>query len=161
MQQQLARANGSLHVTDLAQRAGVTPATIRYYARIGLLNPGREPDNGYRCFTSDDLHRVSFIRQAQAVGLTIADIKTVLDTVGRGEIPCPQVRSMVIQRLAAVREQITQLEATESRIEEALATWKRTGDQAPGPGEVCPLIERLEAEDRAENGGRPNGRVGG
>jgi len=132
----------TLHVTDLASQAEVTPATVRYYSRIGLLQPSRDPENGYRCFAAADLRRVIFIRQAQALGLTIGDIKVILETVDRGEVPCHQVKLLVRQRLASIRVRIVNLRAAEARIAKALMSWNDVGDQKRNSGALCPLIER-------------------
>jgi DNA-binding transcriptional MerR regulator len=143
----VARPFGGLHVAELARRVEVTPATIRYYARIGLLDPGREPENGYRRFSSADLHRVVFIRQAQALGLTIGDIKAVFETLDNGEIPCHQVRSLVEQRLVSIRGRIADLQAIAARITRTLESWEQMNDPTPLDGELCPLIERVGAEN--------------
>ena len=140
------RPIGSLHVAELAEQTGVTPATIRYYARTGLLNPGREPENGYRCFSGADRHRVLFVRQAQALGLTIGDIKSVLETVDHGDVPCHQVQSLVEQRLQSIQEKITELRAKEGRIQQALLAWVDLQGARPKRDELCPLIERLELD---------------
>ena len=133
---------GTLHVADLASQTDVTPATVRYYSRIGLLHPGRDPENGYRCFSAADLRRVVFIRRAQTLGLTIGDIKAILETVDHGEAPCHQVKSLVRHRLASIRARIAELRATEQRITKALMLWSYLGDQIRDKGELCPLIER-------------------
>ena len=52
-----------LHVADLAREAGVTPATIRYYSRAGLLHAQRDPNNDYRYFSPAEVNRVHFIRR--------------------------------------------------------------------------------------------------
>jgi MerR family transcriptional regulator, Zn(II)-responsive regulator of zntA len=132
----------TLHVTDLASQTDVTPATVRYYSRIGLLCPDRDPENGYRCFSTADMRRVVFIRQAQALGLTIGDIKVILETVDRGEVPCHQVKLLVRQRLASIRVRIVNLRAAEARIAKALMSWNDVGDQIRNSGALCPLIER-------------------
>ena len=132
----------TLHVTDLASQADVTPATVRYYSRIGLLRPDRDPENGYRCFSAADSRRVVFIRQAQALGLTIGDIKAILETVDHGKAPCHQVKSLVRHRLASLRARIADLRATEAHISKALTSWNGMGDQIRDDGELCPLIER-------------------
>lgn len=137
-----ARAIGALHVTDLAKRTGVTPATVRYYSRVGLLSPEREPENGYRLFSKGDLRRVEFIRQAQALGLKIEDIKEILKTVALGETPCQQVRDLVEQRQAAIREEVSQLQSIERRIEQALESWRTMPANEPHDGQLCPLIEQ-------------------
>jgi MerR family transcriptional regulator, Zn(II)-responsive regulator of zntA len=132
----------TLHVAKLASQAEVTPATVRYYSRIGLLRPSRDPENGYRCFVATDLRRVVFIRQAQTLGLTIGDIRAILETVDQGEAPCHQVKSLVQQRLAGIRVQIAGLQATEAYISKALTSWNDMDDQVRTNGELCPLIER-------------------
>jgi len=141
------RPMGSLHVAELARRAQVTPATIRYYSRVGLLSPDRQPDNGYRCFSAGDLRRVVFIRQAQALGLTISDINAVLETVEKGETTCHQVRALVEQKLVSVRDRIAELRVTEGRISQAIAIWDEMPDVVPTDDEFCPLIERLDLEN--------------
>lgn len=139
---------GSLHVAELARSAGVTPATVRYYARIDLLSPSREPENGYRRFSMDDLHRVRFIRRAQGLGLTIGDIKSIIETVNHGDMPCHQVKELVESRLHSVRDRIAELRATEERITGAMQTWKQMLDEVPTNDEICPLIERLDLQDQ-------------
>jgi DNA-binding transcriptional MerR regulator len=138
------RTTGRFLVAELAQRAEVTPATVRYYSRIGLLDPGREAENGYRCFSTKDLHRIEFIRRAQTLGLTIGDIKSILDSQSNGEIPCGQVKSMVKNRLAIIRERISDLQTTAALITKAMSVWNQSGEPNPRDGEICPLIEGLE-----------------
>lgn len=141
-------ARGALQVAELARRAGVTPATVRYYARIGLLNPGRNEQNGYRRFTHDDLRRVVFVRKSQALALTISDIRAILTRLEHGDSVCDMVVDLVQQRLEEVSRQCEELEASKERIERALAQWARD----PGCGEtsdLCPLIEHTEVDERA------------
>lgn len=132
---------GALHVADLARRADVTPATVRYYARIGLLKPRRDDHNGYRRFKDEDLRRVIFIRKAQALGLTIADVHTILDTIDHDQPVCDRVIELVQERLDEVRRQCSELEATRLRMENALKRWSRSPRRA---GEYCALIEQVE-----------------
>ncbi len=132
---------GALHVADVARRAEVTPATVRYYARIGLLNPGRDDQNGYRRFRHDDLHRLQFIRKAQALGLTIADIRSILERIDDRQPVCDQVVSLLRARLEGVRQAQVELEATEARIERVLSQYSSSIN--PGSG-YCPLIEQAE-----------------
>lgn len=141
------RSVGCLQVADLAGRAGVTPATVRYYARIGLLNPGRNDQNGYRRFTADDLHRVIFIRKAQALGLTIADIRSVLEHIERGQSVSDLVVELVQRRIGEIRRQCAELEATSLRAERALEKWSDSNPRRAS--ELCPLIERVEVDSGA------------
>lgn len=149
-------SHGGLHVADLARRAEVTPATVRYYSRIGLLHPGRDSQNGYRRFTHDDLQRVAFVRKAQALGLTIADIRTILARLEHGDSVCDMVVDLVQQRLEELRRQCVELEASKARIERALAEWS-AGAVRPNDSNLCALIEQTEIE--TANGPRHPGGI--
>ena len=137
---------GGLHVAELAEQTGVTPATIRYYSRSGLLHAKRDPHNGYRYFSPADVKRVQFIRQSQEIGLKIADIKAIFDSVDQGKTPCSKVESLVRQRLDAVSRQIEELRATKKRMAAAIREWEENGDFAAQEARFCPLIERLGCE---------------
>jgi MerR family transcriptional regulator, Zn(II)-responsive regulator of zntA len=77
-----------LPVADLANQAKVAPATVRYYSRIGLLHPDRDTDSSDCSFEAADLRRVIFARQAQALGLTISDIKVMLESADKDDPLC-------------------------------------------------------------------------
>lgn len=113
-----------MHVVDLAQRAAVTPATVRYYSRVGLISSRKDPRNGYRRFSDLDVERIKFVRRAQALGLTIRDIKRLLRSADNGNDAHELAKSMVEDRLKRVREQISELCATEARITRAITTWR-------------------------------------
>ena len=147
---------GALHVAELARLAEVTPATVRYYSRIGLLSPKREPENGYRYYSVADQHRLNFIRRAQSLGLTIGDIKTILGSIDKGEVPCDQVRALVEGRLQSVEEQLVQLKATKMRITQALAFWDVMPVESPAIGGLCPLIDRVDAVETPATTGAPH-----
>ena len=135
-----------LHVADLARETGVTPATIRYYSRTGLLQPGRDPNNDYRYFSPADVKRVQFIRKAQELGLKIAEIKSIFDSVEQGKAPCGKVENLVRQRLGAISRQIDELRKTRDRITAAIREWDENSDLYDEDAHFCPLIERLACE---------------
>ncbi len=143
---------GAFHVVDVARRVGVTPTTVRYYARVGLLRPAREPENEYRIFSGTDVHRVRFIRQAQSLGLTLADIGEIFDIVERGEAPCHRVIELVEVRLAEIIQRIAALDAVKSRIVSALESWQSLTEQLPARSEFCHLIERVADTGSASHG---------
>ncbi len=67
-----------LAIGQVAEAAGVSVSAIRHYDEVGLVHPtGRV--GGKRRFGADAVARVSFIRQAQAVGFSLTDIKALLD----------------------------------------------------------------------------------
>ena len=140
------RTLDGLHVADLAKEAGVTPATIRYYSRAGLLHAKRDPNNDYRYFSPADVNRVQFIRKAQELGLKIADIRSIFASVEEGKAPCGKVETLVRERLEAIKRQIDELRATRDRISSAITEWEENGSLSNEEARFCPLIEKLGCE---------------
>jgi DNA-binding transcriptional MerR regulator len=138
------RVVGALQVADLAKRAHVTPATVRYYARIGLLHPYRDDHNGYRRFDLEDLRRVVFIRKAQALGLTISDIGAILDTAEQHEPVCERVIELVRERLLEIERQCEELQAMRTRIIRVL---DQGVDELCTDAAYCPLIEQVDLDE--------------
>ena len=99
-----------MRIGEVADRSGVNPTTIRYYEDIGLL---REPDRtpaGYRDYTDAAIARLTFIRAAQSIGLSLGEIREVLALKEQGEAPCPHVITLLEQRAAELAERIAALE---------------------------------------------------
>ena len=67
-----------MQVQDLARELGVTTDTVRYYSRVGLLEPAKNPDNGYKVFGEQDRHRMRFILSARQLGFSVTDIRQIL-----------------------------------------------------------------------------------
>ena len=64
---------------QLADLAGVTPRTLRYYDKIGLLKTQRDPDNQYRVYTQAEVDRLQTIRFLQLFEMPLAQVKVLLD----------------------------------------------------------------------------------
>ena len=132
-----------LTVSELSKVAQTTPDAIRHYVRIGLLIPSRDPDNGYRLFSADDVKRVKFIRRAKGLGFTLRDIQTIFDHADDGGSPCPVVRNIIRQRIEENKARLAELNRLEKRMEDALEKWKSMPDAVPDGDAVCHLIESV------------------
>ena len=128
-------------VNEVAKKAEVAPDTVRYYARLGLLKPERNPDNGYKLFNKNDISRLRFIRQAQTLGFTLKEITEILSDAEVGSSPCPKVRDIIVRHIEENRRKIQELQALQERMEKALEKWKSMPDGAPDGKHVCHLIE--------------------
>jgi MerR family transcriptional regulator, redox-sensitive transcriptional activator SoxR len=80
------KPNSPLTIGQLAQRAGVATSALRFYEAEGLL-AGSRSTGGHRQYPRHALRRVAFIRAAQAVGLTLPQIKAALATLPDGRTP--------------------------------------------------------------------------
>lgn len=132
-----------MRVQQLADRVDVAPHVVRYYTRVGLLRPKRDAVNGYRRFSADDVKRVVFIRQAQQLGFTLAEIGHILDMSGRGKTPCPTVRAIVEERITQNAAYVAELQALQERMTRAQRRWRRMRDGVPDGNAICRLIEAV------------------
>lgn len=82
--------NERLTIGELAKQAGTTTKTIRYYERIGLLPPAERRDNHYRSYNPSQVQQLRFIRRAQRLGLTLAEIGELMELAR--EVKCNELR---------------------------------------------------------------------
>ena len=142
---------GAMTVIELARAANVTPHVVRHYARIGLLIPRRDQDNGYKLFSRTDFKRLLFIRRAKLLGYTLTEIRTILDEAGHGNSPCPAVRQIIRKRIEENRQLIDELTSLQTRMENALRMWEKLPDGVPDGDSVSYLIDSiLEHPDERE-----------
>lgn len=132
-----------MRVKELARKAGVSPEIVRYYVRIGLLNPASRDKSGYRRFSASHLNMLRFIRRAKQLGFTLAEIGDILRMAHRGKTPCPMVRDIVKRRVEDNKVDLEALRSLQGRMETALAKWKHMRDGVPDGDAICVLIESV------------------
>jgi MerR family transcriptional regulator, redox-sensitive transcriptional activator SoxR len=102
-------ANDIISIGDLARRTGLSVSAIRFYEAKGLIEPFRS-SGGQRRFLRSDIRRLSFIRIAQTLGLSIDGIATELAKLPNGRTPTASdwraisvaMRAMLDQRIATI-----------------------------------------------------------
>ena len=129
---------GGLLIGEVAQRAGVSPATIRYYEDLGLLPPPARSSTGYRRYSASAVEELRFIRKAQALGFSLEEVSEILTLSRAGKAPCSRVLSLAQQHLAAVDERIRQLERFRGHLAAEIAKWD--GTRTPTCRGLCQII---------------------
>lgn len=142
-----------MRVSELASLLAVNADTIRYYTRIGLLQPDRNVNNGYKIYSNRDKARLEFILSARSLGFSVADVRRILDVSDQGDTPCPLVRELMQKRLMKLDEQFREIMILRSRMEKAVAQWRERPDRKPDKGSICHLIEGFSAEDATPSKG--------
>lgn len=107
-----------MRIGQLATRAGTSTKTIRYYEDLGLLPRAARTDNGYRNFEDETVERLSFIHDAQASGLSLSEIRTILGMRDAGESTCEHVARLLEGHMADIDRKITQLMETRIALAE-------------------------------------------
>lgn len=134
-------------VAELARQSGTTPHAVRYYTRMGLLTPSRNPENGYRQYEYSEVNWLRFIRQAKALGYTLHEIQEIMQDRDEGQSPCPKVREILQRRIVENRRHLQELIELQNRMENALAQWSDIPDGIPDGHSVCHLIESVISPD--------------
>ena len=129
---------GALRIGEIAERTGVTPATIRYYESLGLLTRPPRSNAGYRNYSETTLQELDFIKKAQGLGFSLDEVREILRLSRRGESPCSHVREVAERHLAAVEERIRQLSRFRDDLAADISRWRHQ-DQTYCDG-VCQLI---------------------
>lgn len=129
----------SLTVGQVARRVALKPSAIRYYEAHGILPSCPRLPNGYRVYGEDTVAQLNLLRRAQAFGMTLDEIKELLELTARGSRPCERVRHLARRRLAHVDLKIRELELLRDQLRRLV---RRRAPRAMRPGELCPMIER-------------------
>jgi MerR family transcriptional regulator, mercuric resistance operon regulatory protein len=125
----------SLTIGRLAAAGGVGVETIRFYQRRGLLEtPGRA--DGIRRYGSEDLRRLRFIRQAQAAGFTLEEIKELLELDASDDRS--RARELANSRVKALDERIVELQRARNALRRLA---RECGSGSAGP---CPILTSFE-----------------
>jgi MerR family mercuric resistance operon transcriptional regulator len=125
-----------MKIGAVSKRTGCNIETIRYYERIGVIEP--PPRKGaYRDYGPADVERLRFIRRARELGFSLEEVQALLDLAPRPHKNCNRVQSIAEQHLSNVRAKLADLE----RMEIALATLvERCG---VNDHDRCPVVESL------------------
>lgn len=106
-----------LTIGELAERSGVASSALRYYEAEGLISSTRTTGNQRR-YQRSTLRRVSFIRSAQRVGLSLEEITAALATLPGGRTPTPADWARLShQWRERINEQIDRLERLRDRLD--------------------------------------------
>ncbi|MEZ5375170.1 MAG: heavy metal-responsive transcriptional regulator [Acidimicrobiales bacterium] len=127
-------------IGQLADALGIPTRTVRFYERKGLLPDPERADNGYRVYDDATLNRLRFIRTAQAAGLTLAEIASVIHVRDDGTVPCSHVDALLETKLAEVRERRRQLATLESDLSELLERSRHLDPANCTAGEICHIF---------------------
>ena len=105
-----------MRIGEAAGRAGIPAKTIRFWEEQHLLPPPARTPAGYRDYDPAIVERLTFIRQAQAAGLTLEHIRQVLDIRDGGDPPCSHVAGLIARRLAEVDARLAELTRTRDQL---------------------------------------------
>ncbi|KAA1428784.1 heavy metal-responsive transcriptional regulator [Nocardioides antri] len=129
-----------MRIGELAARAGTSPSTIRFYERRGLLPEPARTSAGYRQYGEEALGRIAFIQSGQAVGLTLAELREIIDFRARGVSPCRHVTRLIEDRERQVAQRIAELEVLGAELRRLSARARQLDPRECSPDEICQVL---------------------
>ena len=129
-----------MRIGDLAATAGITTKTIRFYEHAGLLpDPPRTPA-GYRDYPPEASTRLAFVRDAQAAGLTLTEIRGILAIRDSGQPPCEHVTTLIHAHLDQIQQRITELQAARTALRDLARRAASTSPADCTSTDICRIL---------------------
>lgn len=125
----------------LAKKEGLATETLRYYERQGLIAPSRRSASNYRLYDLTSVRRLRFIRRAQTLGFSLAEIGELLSLHQQPAADMGAVKALAQTRIADIEARIADLERMKTGLTALSA-------QCPGHGDTagCPILNALLQE---------------
>lgn len=117
-----------MQIGELSAATGLSRDTLRFYEKRGLLR-ARRGANGYRDYPPQAVDWLCYLRTAQALGFTLAEIETGLPLLAAPDMSAAPVRDALLRKLADIDQRIAGLAALRADLARRL----------DAPGEACPL----------------------
>ena len=126
---------------EVAEQAGVNAQTLRYYERRGLLpEPPRSP-TGYRDYPPTAVEVLRFVKRAQELGFTLAEVEELLGLAEGGPESCEAVRQLAEAHIVELQRKIADLQRMRSSLTALVDTCER-----PRADRSCPLLAAIDSD---------------
>ncbi|MFQ3583993.1 MAG: heavy metal-responsive transcriptional regulator [Cyanobacteriota bacterium] len=140
-----------LKIGQVALAAGLPVRTVRYYESIGLLSPTVErAESSYRLFDPAVLGRLAFIRRCQSLGLSLEEIREILQVHDQGQLPCQDIRERLQEKLQEIEQRIADLQILKGQIQSLLSDWHipegSLAESAVKSTVICPILQNPDAD---------------
>ena len=127
-------------IGEVAERAGVSIDTVRFYERRKLLPRAPRTSGGYRTFSDETVERLIFIKQSQELGFTLEEIGVLLANNGVHE--CRKVRDLLSVKLIEIDKRLKRLKDFRGTLTKYLAECEDQLSNHPDSAD-CPVVVEI------------------
>ncbi len=142
-----------MNISALAKAHHVSTDTVRYYEKQGLLQTPARQENGYRHYTEADSALLRFVRGAQALGFSLAEIRAIVPQWVQGKLDRPVIEHQLQTKMAQIDAHIHQLQSLKKELLATFASLKCPADTAVsavgGTAPACSSASGLAADRNA------------
>lgn len=133
-------------IGEIAKKVNISPHTLRFYAKEGLLPFVERSESGIRMFKDEDFQWLMIIECLKKAGMPIKDIKTLIDLTMEGDSTIDQRLEIFKKQKEDVEQQIAQLQETLKLLE--YKCWYYETAKNAG---TCAVHNTIKIEDIPEN----------
>lgn len=127
-------------IGEAAKKSGMSAKTIRYYEEIGLVQPDRDPQSGYRDYSEEDVHNLTFLHRARDLGFSVKQCRDLLSLYQDRERASSDVKAIAQSHLEDIGRKISELQEMEQTLKHLVSNCQ--GDGRPN----CPILSGLAGE---------------
>lgn len=128
-----------MNIGTVSEKSGLPAKTIRYYEDIGLISPDRR-DNGYRDYSSEDVHRLRFLQRSRGLGFSVEECRQLLSLYGDTDRESAEVKAIAEAKLTEIDRKLAELQGLRDMLSHLVANCH--GDGRP----QCPIIDGLSGK---------------
>lgn len=132
-------SESTLRIGEVAAQADVNVQTLRYYERRGLLAEPERTPSGYRLYPSETVQVVRFIKRAQELGFSLAEVDQLLQLRVDRVSSCEDVQALAEAKIDSIEGKMRQLSALKSALEVLVQSCESGGEDRE-----CPILDMLE-----------------
>lgn len=114
----------TLTIKEMAAQSGMSEYTLRYYEKIGLIQPiPRDGSSGHRRYSADTAQRLETLACLRASGLSLEDMRRYLRLREHGRAAAAEQKALFQAHAEKVAEEIRQLEIRQRFLDGKVAYW--------------------------------------
>lgn len=132
----------TMKIGEVAEVTGLTVKSIRYYELLQLLPEAPRTESGYRMYGQDAVQRLQFIKKAKRLGLSLDEIKDILELYENQQPPCVHVLALLDRKIAEIDGIIEDLQVFRQDLAGLREESVKQIDNLPEGTAVCGIIER-------------------
>ncbi len=121
----------------VAKLSNLTVKTVRYYADINIVNPGRNPKTGYRSYSSDDVAKLQFIRKARQFNFSIDECRELLSLYQDKNRSSREVKRLTTEKILEIDTKLLELNSLKNQLKHLVSNCQ--GNDRPD----CPILDAL------------------
>jgi Cd(II)/Pb(II)-responsive transcriptional regulator len=105
-----------MKISEVSKRSGCSIQAIRYYEKEGLVSAPSRTEGNFRLYSSEEIERLSFIKNCRSLDLSLSEIKHLLELQYLPNTPCEVVNVMIDDHLSIVEKRIADLQKLQSNL---------------------------------------------